>query len=118
MAECLLDLADHLPSSDRALLRGIYDRGMTAADLARVAGQRPHTVRQRVQRLVERIGSPGFIFVLRSSRRWPQVRRNVGELVFLQGYSQRAAATTLGLSLHRVRQEVDHIRLLLDEARA
>lgn len=118
MAEGLLDLADHLPSSDRALLRGVYDRGMTPVDLARAVGQRPHTVRQRLQRLVERIGSPGFIFVLRSSRRWPRVRRDVGQLVFLQGCSQRAAATRLGLSLHRVRQEVDHIRLLLDEAQS
>jgi DNA-directed RNA polymerase specialized sigma24 family protein len=117
-AERILDLADHLAAPDRALLRGIYDRGMTAADLARVLGRRPRGVRRRVQRLVQRIGSPRFMFIVRNRRRWPKVRRSIAEMVFLQGRSQRDAAETLGLGVHRVRREVDRIRLLIDEARA
>ena len=116
--ERMLDLAEHLPASDRALLRGIYDRGMTAAELARMLGLRPRGVRARIQRLVERIGSPRFAFIVRNRGRWPRVRRCIAEMVFLQGRSQREAAETLGLGVHRVRREVDRIRLLIDEASA
>ncbi|MCH8315562.1 MAG: winged helix-turn-helix transcriptional regulator, partial [Planctomycetes bacterium] len=56
-AERLLDYADHLDASDRALLRAVFDRGLTSTDLAEVIGQEPRAVRRRVQRLVERIGS-------------------------------------------------------------
>ena len=116
--ERLLDLAEHLPDPDRALLRGIYDRGMSAADLARVLGRRPRGIRRHVQRLVERIGSPRFMFIVRNRRRWPKVRRSIAEMVFLQGRSQREAAEALGLGVHRVRREIDRIRLLIDEAGA
>jgi DNA-directed RNA polymerase specialized sigma24 family protein len=116
--ERLLDLADYLAAPDRALLRGIYDRGMTPAELAQVLGRRPRGIRGRVQRLVERIGSPRFTFIVRNSSRWPKSRRRIAEMVFLQGRSQREAAETLGLGLHRVRREVDRIRLLIDEANA
>jgi DNA-directed RNA polymerase specialized sigma24 family protein len=114
----MLDLAEHLAASDRALLRGIYDRGMTAAELARVLGRRPRGVQRRIQRLVERIGSPKYTFIVRNSRRWPKVRRRIAEMVFLQGRSQREAAETLGLGVHHVRREVDRIHLLIDEANA
>jgi DNA-directed RNA polymerase specialized sigma24 family protein len=116
--ERLLDLAEHLPDPDRALLRGIYDRGMTAAELARVLGRRPRGIRRRIQCLVERVGSPRFTFIVRNRRRWPKERRCIAEMVFLQGRSQREAAESLGIGVHRVRLEVDRIRLLIDEANA
>jgi DNA-directed RNA polymerase specialized sigma24 family protein len=114
--ERLLDRANYLTSSDRALLRGIYDRGMDASDVARVMGRRPRGVRQRVQRLVEHLNSPDFTFILRAGRRWPKTRRRVGELVFLQGLTQREAAARLGISLHHLRREIERIRALIDEA--
>lgn len=118
VVERLLDRADYLTASDRALLRGIYDRGMDAAEVARVMGSRPRGVRQRVQRLIEHVNSPGFSFILRAGRRWPHTRRRVGELIFLQGLTQRDAAARLGISLHHVRREVERIRALIDEAGA
>jgi DNA-directed RNA polymerase specialized sigma24 family protein len=114
--ERLLDRANYLTSSDRTLLRGIYDRGMDASEVARVMGRRPRGVRQRVQRLVEHLNSPDFTFILRAGRRWPKTRRRVGELVFLQGLTQREAAARLGISLHHLRREIERIRALIDEA--
>jgi len=114
-AERVVDLADHLPASDRALLRGIYDRGMSAAEFARAIGQRPRTVRRRVHRLLSRVTSPAFQFVLRSAGRWPERRRRVGTLVFLHGCSIRGTARQLGVSQHRIRQETDGIRVLLQQ---
>ena len=113
-AERLLDYADHLDGSDRALLRAVFDRGLTAADLARVIGQEPRAVRRRVQRLVERIGSASFQFVMRTCDGWPSSRRRVGESIILRGSTQRGAAVQLGLSLHQVRREIERIRALYE----
>ena len=113
-AERLLDYADHLDGSDRALLRAVFDRGLTSTDLARVIGQEPRAVRRRVQRLVERIGSASFQFVMRNCDGWPSSRRQVGESIILRGSTQRRAAVQLGLSLHQVRQEIERIRALYE----
>ena len=113
-AERLLDYADHLDAPDRALLRAVFDRGLTSTDLARVIGQEPRAVRRRVQRLVGRIGSASFQFVMRNCDGWPSSRRQVGELIILRGSTQRGAAVQLGLSLHLVRREIEHIRALYE----
>ncbi len=113
-AERLLDYANHLDASDRALLRAVFDRGLTSTDLAEVIGQEPRAVRRRVQRLVERIGSASFQFVMRNCDGWPSSRRRVGESIILRGSTQRRAAVQLGLSLHQVRQEIERIRALYE----
>ena len=113
-AERLLDYADHLEGSDRALLRAVFDRGLTSTDLARVIGEEPRAVRRRVQRLVERIGSASFQFVMRNCEGWPSSRRRVGESIVLRGSTQRQAAVQLGLSLHQVRREMEHIQALYE----
>jgi DNA-directed RNA polymerase specialized sigma24 family protein len=117
-AERVLAMAEHLGPSDRALLRGIYDQGMTASDFAQAAGTRPRGIRRRVRRLVRRLNSPIFLMVAGSAEGWPEPRRKVGELVFLKGWSQRETATRLGMSLHRVRQEVSTIHALAAQERA
>jgi DNA-directed RNA polymerase specialized sigma24 family protein len=114
----LLRLADDLDPADRALIRSIYDRGMSAGELARAIGRTPRTVNRRLERLVRRVSNPAYRFILRERRSWPAVRRRVAELVFLRGGTQRAAATATGLSLHQTRREIERIRVLIDEGLA
>ena len=115
MLERVIDRADHLEKSDRALLRGVYDRGMTISDLARVAGHDPRRVQHRVRRLTMRLSSPAFVFVLRHGREWPADRRRVAESIILEGATQCRAAEKLGLSIHCVRLEIDRVRLLFEQ---
>ena len=116
-AERLLDYADYLGGADRALLRAIFDRGLTAAEFARAMKQPPRTVRQRVQRLVELVGSGRFQFVMRNRYAWTRARRQVAESIFLRRLTQRRTAARLGLSLHQVRQEVERIQTLYEYQR-
>ena len=81
----ILDLANHLPTPDRVLLRSVYDRGISASELAQAVGVRPRAVRRRVRRLVQRVSSPAFTFVVRAEHAWPDRRRLIGHLFFLQG---------------------------------
>ena len=103
IAKKLLDLAEYLPDQDRALLQGVYERGMRPIDFARAIRARPRTIRHRVRGLVERVTSPLFQFVATQPRAWTNQRRIIAELTILRGKSQRDVAHRLGLSLHRVR---------------
>jgi DNA-directed RNA polymerase specialized sigma24 family protein len=115
-ARRLLDHVDELDPADRAVLHGVYQLGMTVADLASVLGRQQRTVRQRIARLAQRISSPEFQFVLRHRRSWPAARRAIAERVILRGRSQRDVARELGISIYRVRRECDRIRLAIDVA--
>ena len=114
IAENLIIRAEFLDSADRALLQAVFDRGVTAAEIARAIGERPEALRRRIQRLVVRLGSDPYQFVMRQLSQWPSCQRKVGESVFLRGLSQREASQHLGMSLHRVRREVERIRGLYD----
>ncbi len=116
-AERLLNYADYVGGADRALLRAIFDRGLSAAEFARAMGQPPRTVRQRVQRLVERVGSARFQFVMRNRYAWSRSRRQVAESIFLRRLTQRRTAARLSMSLHQVRREVERIQTLYEYQR-
>lgn len=114
IAEKVVMRAEFLDSADRALLQAVFDRGITPAEIARAIGERPEIMQRRVQKLVERLGSSPYQFVMRQIKDWPPCQQRVGESVFLRGLSHREASQHLGMSLHRVRREVERIRSLYD----
>ena len=114
IAEKVVMRAEFLDSTDRALLEAVFDKGITAAEIARTIGERPANMRRRVRKLVERLGSNPYQFVMRQLENWPPCQRRVGESVFLKGLSHREASQQLGMSLHKVRLEVERIRSLYD----
>lgn len=114
IAEKVVLRAAFLDSADQALLQAVFDRGVTAAEFARAMGERPRAMRRRVQRLVERLGSNPYQFVMRQIKDWPPCQQRVAESVFLKGLSHREASQHLGMSLHKVRREVDRIQSLYD----
>lgn len=113
MMETIIALSEHLNPSDRALIQSVYDRGVTATDLARATGQSPRRIRERTRRLMQHVTSPMFRHVVRNRNDWPEQRRNVATAIFLERMTQRQAAAKLELTIHRVRQEIDRVRFSL-----
>jgi hypothetical protein len=113
-AASIMELAAHLRSADRSLLEAIYERGFTAAQLARAQRRSPRTYCDRVMRLLERMNSPAFRYVLRHAEDWPPQRARIARAVFLRGEGQRRTAAALRVSVHRVRREVERIRALAE----
>jgi DNA-directed RNA polymerase specialized sigma24 family protein len=116
--ERLLALSEHLPPSDRLLLRQVFERGNTVADIARLAGTCPRKLRRRLRALIRRTRDPLFRhFILHQDLLPPPARRSV-QLHILQGKSLRAAADLTGHSLHQVRQHLLIARTLAGIATA
>lgn len=115
MAEIVADHAQWALPDDRAIIWAIYRDGLTAQQVAHLRSESPRLLRARVRRIVARLVSDQFRFVLRKRDGWPQLRRAVGGACVLQGRSMRDAAGFLHLSLHQVRREMGVIRALMDE---
>ena len=107
--------AEFLAPADKALLEAVFERGINAGEFAGAIDKNgPETMRRRVQRLVERLGSSPYQFVMRQLKDWPPMQRKVGESVFLRGLSQREASQQLGMPIHGVRREVERIQSIYD----
>lgn len=107
--ERLLDRASHLPATDRVLVEQVYRHGVPVVDIARLSGQPPRKLRRRLARLLKRMNSPLFAFLIRHGDQLPQPLRRTGELIVLEGHSLRRAVSLSEQSLHRVRE---HLRTL------
>lgn len=115
--ETLLGMAESLSPGDRALIRSMYDRGMSAAELARAAGVGAQGIRRRIRRLMDRMADPMFRYVLHSKQHWPRARMRVAEMIFLQGAGQRETAAALSMSLHNVRQHAAAVQAMYEQTR-
>jgi hypothetical protein len=116
-SERLVQLAAHLKPEDRALVEAVYDHGMTLRTAATMQGRLPVLVRRRLARLLARLTSVEFAFVVRHLDRWTEPRRSIARLVFLERRTRLQVAAALGVSPHTVRRETGAIRVLLEQAR-
>lgn len=105
-ADALLRRAHVLDPDDRALLEALLREGESFLGAARSRGVCTRTVRRRMRRLINRMASERFLFVLAQHLSWPLGRRRVGEACVLRGRSMRAAARELSLSVHAVRRHL------------
>jgi hypothetical protein len=111
----ILEYSRDLSAADRALIEGVYVRGMRPAEFARAVGMESGAIRKRLERTVRRMSSPLFRFVVRHKNDWTEDRAAIADAVILRGLSQRSTAMMLGIGVHRVRREIDRIRALVDE---
>lgn len=99
----LLRRCEPLPEDDVALIRAIYVDELPVARMAALMGVSTRSVRRRVDRMVARVMSPDFAFVVEHSWRWGGTRRGVAHAIIVLGRSLRQTAEDLDLSLHGVR---------------
>jgi hypothetical protein len=94
-----------LKAEDRALVEGLYGKGMTTLEMSRLLNVSQETVRRRGRKLLRHLRSPLFSFVLTQRASWEATRRKVGEVRFLQRRSLRDTAEKANLTMHQVRME-------------
>ncbi len=104
--DALLRRAHALDPDDRALLEALLREGESLQSAAAARGLSTRSVRRRVRRLINRLLSDRFVFVLAEHLSWPAGRRRVGDACVLRGRSMRAAARELSLSVHTIRRHL------------
>ena len=112
--EQILQRAAWLDEADRKLIEQVYEHGTSPTDLAKMTGQRPYRLHRRVRRLVRRLRRPLFVFVIQNHLQWPALRRDFGVRFFLKRESLATIARRSNVSLHRVRREIDAVRVLAE----
>lgn len=115
-ADAILRRAGRLLAEDRVLLGMVFGDGRSAASVARLMGMSGKRVRARVRRLLARIDSPLFRYVMENAERWPEAQRVVGIALFVEGRSIRGAACHLGMSYYTVRRLGMAVRAALASA--
>lgn len=133
-ARTLLDRAAWLPAGDRELVEAVFGEGLSVIAYLRRCRDRglepastrgapaggsvsARMARRRLRRLVERVLSPRFAFVVTHRTSLGATRRRVAMACIVQGRSLREAAGMLGLSLHAVRRHIDAVEALFTAER-
>lgn len=110
--EKLLDRAKYLNETDRALIDQVYRYGSSISSVARISGQRAANLRRQMAKLLKRVNSPLFAFMIVHGDLLPVKVQRTAKLVVLKGYSQRRAADVSGQTLHRVRRHMEVLHAL------
>lgn len=110
--EQILDRAVHLGESDRILIQQVYEFGLSMTDVARLRKEKLKSVQRSVSRLLVRMNSELYLFVLSHLDVLPESIRRAADLVVLQGYSLRRAADMSQQSLHHMREQMRSLHAL------
>ncbi|HLP84346.1 MAG TPA: hypothetical protein VK157_08345 [Phycisphaerales bacterium] len=114
VVERVVSRAQLLPPRERAMVEGVYLRQLSAVDIGRELDIPPRIVRRDVRIIVRRMLSPIFAFVMVHRDAWSGHRRQVAQLVYIEGMSLRAVAAVIGLSFHKTRRHDEAIRLTFE----
>jgi hypothetical protein len=119
-----------LHPADAALLRAIFEQGMTitqVCDAAHAHNGAPgkstdleplkRRLRYRVRQLVARVLSPGYVFIQQHEHQIPPELQPIARLCVLQGCRQRDVSQQLNLSLNETRRRLIAVHALIDAAR-
>lgn len=106
-----------LGERDRALVKAVYERGLPLKSIATISHTNVSRLHRRLRAVMQRVRSPLFRLVLREQDRWPADRRAIATAIVFQGRAQRDIADELGISVHRVRTEMEHLKALAGQSR-
>ena len=110
--EKLLNRAQYLDETEGALIEQVYRYGNSISSIARVSGQSAADIRRQIARVLKRINSPLFTYMITHGDLLPAKVRRTATWVVIKGYSQRRVADMSGQTLHRVRKHIEILRAL------
>jgi hypothetical protein len=112
--EAILSRCHALPDQEQALIRAVYLGQQSATDLAKLRGQRPRSLRRRINVILRRLHSPEFDFVVRHRARWPKLRQRIATALYVSGLPASKVAAQLAIEYYQVRRERDAIRAMIE----
>jgi DNA-directed RNA polymerase specialized sigma24 family protein len=101
--------AQLLSEDDRDLIEAVMLVGQSTESLARLMGQKPRTLRDRVNRLVRRMAGDNFLHAARALPYLSPADAEVARLRFCAGYRLRQLCERYSMSEHTIRRWVDSV---------
>jgi len=103
-------LVDYLPKNDKLLIEQVLDGNLPMTQLAKLYHQPARHLQRRAQSIIKRLSDKHFKFVALQIKTLPPEVRTTARHVVLHGLSMRKTAESSGLSLHRVRSDMNTVR--------
>ncbi len=106
----LLALAEYLPQAERVLIEQILRDDLPIAQIAKLYRLPPRHLQRQALSIIKRLSNKLFRFVAIQMNTLPLEVRPTAKYVILHGMSMRKTARVSGLSLHRVRQNMNTVQ--------
>ncbi len=106
----LLVLAEYLPQADKILVEQVLTGETPIAQIAKLYQRPTRHLKRKAQSIIKRLSDKHFKFVAIQMDTLPLDVRDTAKLVVIQGISMRKVAQTTGMTLHRVRQNMNTVR--------
>lgn len=118
-AAMLVERAAWITPDDRELVEAVFGEGLSVVAYTRrrretdpVSPVSVRSARRRLRKVITRLLSPRFAFVINNRSDWSASRRRVAMACVVRGLSLREAARKMGMSLHAVRRHMDAVEAL------
>jgi len=106
----LLALAEYLPKADQALIEQVLRGNLRIAQIARLYRMPPRHLQRKAESIIKRLSNKLFKFVAIQMNTLPVEVRPTARCVVLNGMSMRKTAQVSGITLHRVRQNMNTVQ--------
>jgi len=106
----LLALAEYLPKADRVLIQQVLRGDLPIAQITRLYRMPPRHLQRKAASIIKRLSSKMFKFVAIQMDTLPVEVRPTARYVVLNGMSMRKTAEVSGMTLHRVRQNMNTVQ--------
>ncbi len=111
-SEGIMRLANHLSREDRLLLIQRYEHGLTYADIARLSGATPRTVKRRILTLLRHLHSDAYRFMISRGHILPEEVRRTAAALILERQTLRDVSRNTGHPVHTIREHLQVVRAL------
>ncbi len=111
--ETLVERAQSLPPTERALVVAHLDLGMDSRELALLHRVSARQMRRRLDRLKSTLADPAFILAVEFADQLPSDLESLARGHWIGGRTLRELAESRSETLHRTRQQVGIVRSLL-----
>ncbi len=107
----LLALAEYLPKPDKIFIHQVLSGDLKIAQLARLYQRPPRHLQRKASSIIKRLSNKTFKFVAIQMESLPLNVRTTAKYVVLDGLSMRKASQVSGISLYRVRQDMNTVQV-------
>lgn len=109
----IIQRAQLLPRTDRAIVMAYYDLGMSVPEIAALHNVAVRQMRYKVEHLYDLLCDPSFVLAARFSEHLPYALARIARDYWIEGQTFRQLTALHHTTLHQIRSQIKLARSLL-----